>query len=251
MSSKSLLAGPVLALVLSSCGGAAQEAVPPTEAGNTVTTTASTSTSASTSTTTTSTSTSPVSSVFETSVHPIDEKTAARMTFSWREGCPVDLDDLRLIRLTHHDLRDGVSEGELVVHDDVVADIQEAFRLLFEARYQIERMDLVDVFAADDDVSMAANNTSAFNCRFVAGTTEWSQHSFGRAIDINPLYNPYVQGDTVDPPTGAPYADRTADHPSLIRSGDEVVQAFESIGWSWGGEWQSAQDYQHFSQSGS
>ena len=97
---------------------------------------------------------------------------------------------------------------------------------------------------------MSANNTSAFNCRAVTGGSSWSEHSFGTAIDVNPLVNPYVSGGTVLPPEAAPYADRTADAPGMIHVGDVVVETFAGFGWVWGGTWSSPKDYQHFSTSG-
>ena len=107
----------------------------------------------------------------------------------------------------------------------------------------------VDAYGADDQTSMRANNTSAFNCRFVAGTTTLSQHGLGLAIDLNPLHNPYVKGGTVDPPEGAPWADRSRTDPGMIKPG-AVVDAFASRGWRWGGYWSGGKDYQHFSTSG-
>jgi hypothetical protein len=97
---------------------------------------------------------------------------------------------------------------------------------------------------------MRANNTSGYNCRTVAGSSKLSQHALGRAIDINPLVNPYVKGGTVDPPEGAPWADRSRNDPGMIKAGDAVVRAFARQGWGWGGAWSSGQDYQHFSASG-
>ena len=99
-------------------------------------------------------------------------------------------------------------------------------------------------------VSMTANNTSAFNCRFVDGTTRWSQHAYGRAVDVNPLVNPYVQTNgRIDPPAGAQFADR-APRPGLIDGDDAAVRAFAAVGWEWGGNWSGSKDYQHFSRSG-
>lgn len=189
---------------------------------------------------------------FAAAVDPVASTTlAARMTgVSWREGCPVGLEDLRHLTLTHHTPDGDVATGELVVHADVADDVVTAFRRLFELGFPIERMELVDAYDADDQASMRANNTSGFNCRYVAGTTKLSQHGLGRAVDVNPLVNPYVKGSTVDPPEGAPYADRSKDHKGMIRAGDAVVTAFAARGWGWGGYWSSGKDYQHFSASG-
>jgi hypothetical protein len=97
---------------------------------------------------------------------------------------------------------------------------------------------------------MEANNTSAFNCRFVSGTTRWSQHAYGRAIDINPVRNPYVDGSYVSPTAGAPYADRMKHRIGMIHAGDKVVRAFADENWKWGGYWSPYQDYMHFSRTG-
>ena len=108
----------------------------------------------------------------------------------------------------------------------------------------------IDAYGGDDQASMRANNTSGFNCRYVSGTSRLSQHALGLAVDVNPLVNPYVTGAAVDPPEGAPYADRSRDDPGMIHAGDAVVQAFAAQGWKWGGYWSSGKDYQHFSSSG-
>ena len=106
-------------------------------------------------------------------------------------------------------------------------------------------------YDADDDLSMAANNTSAFNCRKVSGSTNWSEHAYGRAIDVNPVQNPYVtRSGRVSPPAGRPYADRGRRAPGMLHAGDQAVKAFARAGWAWGGEWTSAKDYQHFSTTG-
>lgn len=188
--------------------------------------------------------------VFAWSVRPIDGPLGQRMAASWRPGCPVPLEDLRYVRLVHWGF-DGVAhEGELVVHADVVDSLEAVFRSLFEQRFAIRQMRLVDDFGGDDVASMAADNTSAFNCRPVAGTARWSQHSYGRAIDVNPVENPYLHGGKVEPPAGAAHLDRTTPAPGLIRAGDPVVRAFAASGWIWGGTWSSSSDLQHFSTTG-
>lgn len=174
---------------------------------------------------------------------------AARMAPSWRAGCPVPLEDLRYLTLTHHDADGGVATGELVVHADVADGVVEVFRTLFAAGYPIRSMRLVDDFGGSDDASMAADNTSAFNCRAITRGTGWSEHAYGRALDLNPRENPYVRGTLVLPPEGRPYADRP-DLPGVVHAGDVVVSAFAAAGWQWGGSWSSPVDYQHFSVSG-
>ena len=123
--------------------------------------------------------------------------------------------------------------------------ITQVFRTLFEVGYLIRSLRLVDDFGADDDASMAADNTSAFNCRAVAGTSTWSQHAYGRAIDLNPVENPYVSSSGVYPPEGRPYADRP-DLPGVLHAGDLAVSAFATAGWPGGGAWSGTKDYPHF-----
>src|SRR3954447_13807214 len=107
--------------------------------------------------------------------------------------------------------------------------------MLYAARWPITRMELIDVYEGDDP-SMAADNTSAFNCRPVAGTSRWSEHAFGRAIDLNPVENPYVAGSHVSPPAGQAFVDRAEARPGVVRAGDVVVRAFAAVGWGWGGD---------------
>ena len=162
----------------------------------------------------------------------------------------MNVEALRALEVSHFGFDGKVHTGRLVVAGEVAADIVEIMGRLFEARFPIERMEPVDVYDGDDDLSMAANNTSAFNCRPVTGGSSWSEHSYGSAIDVNPLVNPYVVGATVLPPEGAVYADRYPDAPGMIHEGDVVVETFAAHGWVWGGTWSSPKDYQHFSTSG-
>jgi D-alanyl-D-alanine carboxypeptidase len=186
---------------------------------------------------------------FHGTISTIGPKVRSRMV-SWRPGCPVGPRSLRLLELDHWGFDGEVHRGRLIVHRDQARRMLGAMRRVFTARFPIKRMWLVDAYGGSDDRSMNANNTSAFNCRFVAGTQRWSEHAYGRAIDINPVQNPYVQGSRVSPARGRPYANRSRRHAGMIRSGDAVVRAFSSIGWGWGGYWSSAKDYQHFSASG-
>jgi hypothetical protein len=126
----------------------------------------------------------------------------------------------------------------------------DVLRDLYEARFPIARMEPIDVYGGDDNRSIKANNTSAFNCRAVTGGTGWSEHAYGRAIDVNPFVNPYVKGSTVLPPEAAAYTDRSRNDPGMIHGDDAVVRAFAARGWKWGGYWSSLKDYQHFSTSG-
>lgn len=181
----------------------------------------------------------------------ITPELAARMTpTSWRPGCPVPLSSLRHLRLSHMGFQGQELLGELVVHEQDVVAVAIAFKLMWDAAVPIERMQLVDDFGGDDAASMAANNTSAFNCRTVAGTATWSQHAYGRAIDLNPVQNPYVAGSAVDPPAGAAYLDRAQVRAGMLVEGGAAVAAFDRIGWGWGGRWSAAKDYQHVSATG-
>ena len=162
----------------------------------------------------------------------------------------MPLEDLRLVTLSHRGM-DGVDHtGEIVVHRDAAAGVVQVFSALFDARFPIRRMELIDVYGGDDDLSTLANNTSGFNCRETTGGSGWSQHSYGTAIDINPVQNPYVSHGSVLDPSATRYLDRSLDEPGMIHDGDAVVQAFSAIGWDWGGHWSEPLDYQHFSRSG-
>lgn len=190
---------------------------------------------------------------FFVDVSKISARLEKRMTGkSWHEGCPVPIRDLRLIRVSYHDFEGERQIGRLVAHADATDALVSAFEVMWNQSFKIRRMYLVDRYDANDNRSMRHDNTSAFNCRFVAGTTRWSEHAYGRAIDINPVENPYVRADgSTSPKKGAPYADRSQRAKGLIHAKGPVVRAFSDAGWGWGGYWSSAQDYQHFSASGS
>jgi len=182
----------------------------------------------------------------------LDSETRARMTgVSWHRGCPVGLDQLRLLSVDHWGFDGEVHRARLVVHRDAAGEMLGLMRRLYRLRFPIRRMRLVDAYGADDRRSMDADNTSAFNCRFVAGTTRWSEHAYGRAIDVNPIENPYVtESGYVSPPAGAPFADRSQRAQGLIHRRGPVIAAFARAGWAWGGNWAWPKDYQHFSRNG-
>lgn len=186
---------------------------------------------------------------YTSSVREIGGALADRMATSWRAGCPVPLTDLRYVTVRHVDFSGAAQDGELVVRADVAEAVTRIFGTLYDARYPIRSLRLVDDFGGSDDDSMAADNSSAFNCRPVTGGGGWSEHSYGTAIDLNPVENPYLVGGTVLPPAGSEYVDRP-DRPGVIHPDDEVVTAFAAEGWSWGGTWTDPIDYQHFSLSG-
>jgi len=168
----------------------------------------------------------------------------------WSPACPVSLDDLRLVRLTYWGFDGRAHVGRLVVNRDATTAIVTALHRLYDARFPIRRMVPVEAYRANDERSMRADNTAAFNGRFVEGTTVWSQHAYGRAIDIDPLENPEVKDGRVYPRTAGRYVDRTLGLPGMITPGSVVVRAFAGVGWPWGGDWQSLKDYQHFSATG-
>lgn len=177
--------------------------------------------------------------------------TAEQLGSSWREGCPVGVESLRWIEVSHWNDTGAVVTGSIVVHADHAANLVQVFSRMYDARFPVHSMRPIAEFGSSDDASMAANNTSAFNCREISGSPGvWSQHAYGGAIDINPLVNPWVRGSAVDPPAGARYTDRSLDVAGLIRAGDAVTAAFAEIGWGWGGNWSSTLDYQHFSHNG-
>ncbi len=171
---------------------------------------------------------------------------------TWHSGCPVAPGDLRQLTLTFRDFHHETRTGTLIVHRDLADEVVRLFRALYDHGFQIERMVPIEEYGGDDNASMAANNTSAFNCRDVTGKPGvFSNHSWGRAIDINPLTNPYVKGDQVLPPAGRKYLDRTKAFPGSILKNGFVVREFEKAGWTWGGRWPDRQDYQHFEKQAS
>jgi poly-gamma-glutamate synthesis protein (capsule biosynthesis protein) len=178
---------------------------------------------------------------------------------SWKpnQGCP-SRDRLVLLTVPFRDFAGQPKTGELVVAKSVAVVLARIFTEIYDsAAFRIERMDRVDNYGGSDAASMAANNTSAFNCRPVEGTTTLSAHASGLAIDINPVQNPWVKGDEVDPEAGRPFdsvpkrqaAQNQGQH-GIILGGGVAVAAFKRNGWTWGGNWTSVKDYQHFLQTG-
>jgi len=167
---------------------------------------------------------------------------------SWRDGCPVPTDDLRILNVTYVGFDGRRRAGELVCHYQVAGDLLEIFKELYEAEFPIGRVRLVDEYGADDVLSMDDNNTSAFNYRKISGSAKLSRHAYGLAIDINPVQNPYVEsaGDIVQPEAGRAYLDRGNARPGMIVPGNPAHKAFISRGWTWGGDWKNQKDYQHF-----
>lgn len=165
---------------------------------------------------------------------------------SYKENNKVKLSDLAYLQVRYYDFGHKVQSGELIVARKLAEEVLDIFYELFEAEYEIEKIRLVDYYDADDERSMTDNNSSAFNFRVVADTNTLSAHSFGRAIDINPLINPYIVGDKVMPANGVQYADRDKEFDHKIDRTDLCYCIFKRHGWKWGGEWQNSKDYQHF-----
>ncbi len=161
----------------------------------------------------------------------------------------ISYDDLRYIKIKHYDFDGNVKDGELIVNKKLAKDVTKIFYELYQAQYPLESVRLVDDYGepGDDNLSMAANNTSAFNYRKVTGSKTLSRHSYGAAIDINPRLNPYIDGDRIAPENGAEYADRSKDFPGKIDHDDACYKIFIAHGWTWGGDWDGDKDYQHFS----
>ena len=188
---------------------------------------------------------------FRGAVARLDAGLRATMTgVSWRRGCPVPLGDLRVVTASHWGFDGRVRTGRIVVHRNVAADVLSVLRRLYAARFPIRRMVPVDAYGASDFRSIEADNTSAFNCRYVDGTTRWSEHAYGRAIDLNPIENPYVSSGRTSHRASVPYVDRTPCRTGMACPGGVLVEAFRAIGWGWGGSWSGVKDYQHFSASG-
>jgi D-alanyl-D-alanine carboxypeptidase len=190
----------------------------------------------------------PAAPRFVGTVSPV---TRADLPYSYRPGCPVPPARLRLVRVSHWDFDRKARVGAVVVRSDVARDIVAVFRRLYAARFPIRRLRPIDAYKANDAASLAADNTSGFNCRFAIapGPKRWSSHAYGLAIDVNPVENPYLDRGRVRPPAGRRYLDRSRYRSGMAVSGGVLVRAFAAVGWSWGGRW-SSPDYQHFSATG-
>lgn len=188
---------------------------------------------------------------FRGTVSRIGPDLQARMSgVSWREGCPVQLADLRLLTVSHRGFDGRTHLGRLVVHEKWARPMVSVMRQLYQAGFPIRRMRLVDDYGGSDFRSIEADNTSAFNCRTVGGSSRWSEHAYGRAIDVNPIENPYVSDGRTSHSASIPFLVRTRIRPGMAYEGGVLVSAFRAIGWGWGGSWSGVKDYQHFSASG-
>ncbi len=169
---------------------------------------------------------------------------------SYKKDCTVPIAELRYIRALHYNDKGELLLGEMICHRSIADDLVDILRELFQQRYPIERMVLVDNYGADDNLSMLDNNSSAFNYRYISGTQKLSNHSYGLAVDINPLYNPYVRyvdgREVVEPRSALKYVNRKNYFPYMIVFGDACHRAFTQRGFRWGGSWRNVKDYQHF-----
>ncbi len=186
---------------------------------------------------------------FTYTVSPV---TKAQLPHSWHAGCPVAPAQLRRVRLSYWGFDGEGHTGALVVNAGAVHDVVRVFARLYAARFPIRRLRPIDAYRGDDERSMAADNTSAFNCRYAVapGPRRWSVHAYGEAIDVNPVENPYLEGGKVHPRAGAAYLNRSNVRPGMAVRGGLLVRAFAAVGWSWGGRWTGSPDYQHFSATG-
>lgn len=169
---------------------------------------------------------------------------------SYKDNCTVPLSDLRYLHVLHVGFDGKTHDGEIICNKYIADDLLEIFEDLYEAKYPIEKVKLVDEYDADDEASMADNNSSSFNFRYISYTTKISKHGYGLAMDINTLYNPYVKTVngklSIEPANAADYVDRSKDFDYKIDEDDLVYKLFIAHGFEWGGSWKSSKDYQHF-----
>nr|WP_246283642.1 M15 family metallopeptidase [Nocardioides perillae] len=189
-------------------------------------------------------------------VAPAPDRVVDRST--WEPGCPVARDDLAWLRVVHRGFDGGRHTGELLVHRDVATDLRQVFRDLWRADFPLERVSITDRAALDAPPTGDGNDTGAFVCRPVTGGGGFSQHAYGLAVDLNPFQNPYLRvretasgtERIVLPELASAYLDRDRRAPGMVRAGGPVVRAFARIGWSWGGDYRTLRDWQHFSLTG-
>jgi hypothetical protein len=184
--------------------------------------------------------------------HSVSRLTAAQLPHSWHPGCPVAAAQLRRVRLSYRGFDRRAHTGALVVNVSAVGDVVRIFRRLYSARFPIRRLRPIDAYGGVDERSLAADNTSGFNCRYAvaSGPKRWSVHAYGLAIDVDPVENPYVEGGRVHPRAGRAFLNRSRVRPGMAVRGGVLVRAFAAVGWEWGGRWTGSPDYQHFSKTG-
>jgi hypothetical protein len=192
----------------------------------------------------------PADGRFHSSVGPITPAIRERMGETWSPACPVGLADLSYLTVTFRGFDGDAHTGELVVASSVADDVVSVFRTLFAADFPIEEMRLPTTADMEAHPTGDGNDTAALVCRATRGETTWSAHAYGLAIDLNPFMNPYHKGDVVLPELASAYLDRGWVRPGMVEPGSVAVRAFARIGWSWGGDWSSLKDYQHFTATG-
>jgi hypothetical protein len=192
----------------------------------------------------------PVGGAFASTVGPVTPAVRERMGESWSEGCPVPLEDLRYLTVSFVGFDGRAHTGEIVVAAGVSDDVVEVFRRLFDAHFPIEEMRLPTTQDLRAAPTGDGNNTAAYVCRAARGQTRWSAHALGLAIDVNPFQNPLVRRDLVVPELASAYVDRAWSRAGMHAAGSPAVEAFEAVGWTWGGTWRSSKDYMHFSSTG-
>ncbi|MEE9472790.1 MAG: M15 family metallopeptidase [Acidimicrobiia bacterium] len=170
---------------------------------------------------------------------------------SWTAECPVEVDELAYLTVSHYGFDGRFHTGEIMVNAMVAEDVLSVFRPLHSARFPIEQMRVIRLDEVDDPPTGDWNETTSFVCRPAVGSSGWSQHAFGLAVDINPFHNPYQKADLVIPELASVYTDRADVRVGMILSDDVVTAAFADIGFAWGGNWNTLKDWMHFSQSGS
>ena len=177
---------------------------------------------------------------------------AAQLGKTWRPGCPVAPSQLRLLHLRYVGFDGRSRVGTMVVNASVVTSVVRVFATLYAKRFPIHSMVPESNFQGKDPASMAADNTSGFNCRYAVttGPKQWSVHAYGEAIDVNPVQNPYVFNGVAQPVDGKAYVNRSDVRPGMAEVGGVLNDAFASVGWFWGGRWSASPDYQHFSSTG-
>jgi hypothetical protein len=190
----------------------------------------------------------PASEGYESSIEPVPPDVLARS--SWSEDCPVTVDELSYLTVTHVGFDGESHTGEMIVNASVASDVAGVFGKLYEARFPIEQMRVITAEEVDDHPTGDWNETTSFVCRPAVGSTSWSYHAYGLAIDVNPFHNPYLKGDLVIPELASAYVDREDLRTGMIVPGDVVTGAFADIGWEWGGNWRSLKDWMHFSSTG-
>ena len=190
----------------------------------------------------------PASGRFSSSVGPVPKRVLRRST--WQRTCPVAVNDLSYLRVSFWGFDRRPHTGELIVNRAVAKDVVGVFERLYRARWPIEEMRVTRKAELDAPPTGDGNNTGAFVCRPSRGSSQWSEHAYGLAVDVNPFHNPYLRDDLVLPELASAYTNRGWRRPGMIRGDEVVTSAFADIGWGWGGDWTSSKDWMHFSASG-